>query len=356
MKTMIELFSRDEVARLERRRKAGAALACAAAVLGLIACILLCRATTTANAAQTERAAVATAIVSGWLAIGFATLVAADAKREAGHAQMLLDGERAAVPGKVSVGRERLRIRNSVTIRKVQVENGKGTRKLNVNERKAKALQAAGEDITLYAVNGYAVAYETETPPAAQPRARLHARLWRKFFAQFPLYVLWLIVGAMFWSWIFTFITDTKPENKVTVFVDAYAVEDTALAVALERELPEGIRMVKVHPVSYVMFDDAGFLNADLFIVRVSDVEDYIGAFAPLPSPSEGAYLHEGVPYGIRLYDAAADDGPAREYISYTLPGVPREDYYLFFGAKSLHTGETDRAAYEIYEQLLKLK
>lgn len=353
MKTMIELFSREETGRLERRKTAGVCLAAAAAVLGLAVCVAICRMTTTANAARMEPLLIGAGVLGGWLAIGFWTLVAVDAKREAGHAEMILSGERAAVPGTVRVARERLRIRNSISIRKVTVGDGKTTRTLNVDERKAKALGAAGENITLYAVNGYVAAYETDDPPARPVRTPLHARLWRKFLSQLPLYALWLVFGAMLWSWVFTFVTDTRPEKKVTVFVDAYAVEDTALAVALERALPEGIRMVKVHPVSYVMFDDEALRGADIFILRASDAPRYEELLAQLPEPSvDGTGV---LARGKKLYDAATGQGSARDYIQYNSPGQPAEDYYLFIGANSLHTGTLDEAALAVIAQLENL-
>ena len=345
---MIELFSCAETARLERRRKAGMLLAALSALAGLTACIVLCCMTSTANAAHMEPTVIAAGVLGGWLAFAFWSLVAQDAKLEKGHAQMLLAGERTAVPGTVCVTDERLRIRGSITIRKVTVDNGTSVRKLNVNERKAKALQAAGPDITLYAVNGYAAAYETNTPPAAPLRTPLHARLWRKLLSQLPLYLVWMILGAMLWSWIFGLVTDTRPEKKVTVFVDAYGVEDTALAVELERELPPGVRMVKVHPVDYVMFDDAALRDADIFILRASDAETY----DELLAPADGSDV---LTRGVKIYDAATGRGAAQSYILYVRTGAPAEDYYLFVGANSLHTGAVDDAAHTLAERIKKL-
>lgn len=350
---MIELFSRDELARLERRRKCGVALTIASLLAGVLVCAALCRASNVLTEARSEIAVIAVGVLSGWLAVGFWTLMARDAKHEAEHAGMILAGERAAVPGKVTVTRERLRIRGSITIRKVEAADGKTTRKLNVNERKAKALAAAGEGITLYAVNGYVAAYETQTPPAAPPRTPLHARLWRKFFAQLPFYLVCLVLGAILWSWIFGLATDTTPEKKVTIFVDAYAVEDARLSAALERDLPEGIRMVRAHPMSYVMFDDAALRSADLFILPASRAADFDELLAQTPDASADAA--DVLARGEKIYDAAKGSGAAQTYIQYALPGQTPEDYYLFIGANSPHAGEHDGAAYEIIAQLKEL-
>ena len=49
--------------------------------------------------------------------------------------------------------------------------------------------------------------------------------------SQFYLYLLWLLVSVLLWGWIFTMITDTTPDKKITIFIDAYAVEDKALSL-----------------------------------------------------------------------------------------------------------------------------
>ena len=71
-------------------------------------------------------------------------------------------------------------------------------------------------------------------------------RVLKNIASQFYLYLLWLLVSVLVWGWVFTRITDTAPEKKVTVFVNAYAVEDRALSVELEKSMPEGIKMIRV--------------------------------------------------------------------------------------------------------------
>ena len=96
-------------------------------------------------------------------------------------------------------------------------------------------------------------------------------RVLKNIGSQVYLYLLWLLASVFLWGWIFTMITDTVPEKKVTIFVDAYALEDKALSIELEKELPEGIRMIRVHPFSYAMFQESTILNADIFIVKASE-------------------------------------------------------------------------------------
>ena len=182
-------------------------------------------------------------------------------------------------------------------------------------------------------------------------------RIIRDIFSKWHVYVLWALLSALLWSWIFGFITDTTPARKVTVFADVYACADVELAVALEAEKPEGIRMVKVHPFSYAVFDENNLLSADLYVVPASEAEEYLASFAPLESSSDpdktGYYADDGLLYGLRIYDAASHTGAAAQYLTYTAPGAAEEDYFLFFGAASAHL--TDGAAQAVAARLLAL-
>ena len=114
--------------------------------------------------------------------------------------------------------------------------------------------------------------------------------------------------------------------------------------------------MVKVHPFSYAMFEESTIRSADLFIVRASKAPGYIDSFAPLTLDGEGESLQmDGRAYGVRIYDAASGYGAAEPYITYLAPGEEPEDFYLFFGVDSLHTGERDEAAILLAKQLLHL-
>lgn len=159
-----------------------------------------------------------------------------------------------------------------------------------------------------------------------------------------PAMILWLMLSVFLWGWIFTFLTDAKPENKLTLFADAAVTDGTGLAVQLEETLKSGpIRMVKVHPFTYAMLSGEQLRTADAYIVRASHVEEYREWFAPLPAVlAEGAaeeelLLLEGVPFGLCVYDAAAGEGILAQYIDYHDPALPEEDHYLLLGNSSLH-------------------
>ena len=168
-------------------------------------------------------------------------------------------------------------------------------------------------------------------------------RVLRAVFSRLHIYVLWLIVSTVFWGWIFLWLTDTAPSGKVTVYIDA-PCDDRALELALEETLPAGIRMIKVHPFSYAMFDDGDLERADLYLVPESRASNYISSYLPLPD----ALADSGVPvwrHGGQAYGLAAG-GALMEHIR---PEDPDEAVFLFFGARSPHaaslTGAGDDAA-----------
>ncbi len=181
----------------------------------------------------------------------------------------------------------------------------------------------------------------------------------KAFFSSVPKYLLWAVLSTLFWLWIFTILNDAPAEKKVTLYADVPVLADPGLSVCLEQDLPEGIRMVRAHSFSYVMFGDAALTGADIFIVKGSDAERYRESFAPLPEAFAKRYPDalsvNGSPSGIRVFDAETGTGAACSYITYAEPGTAAEDYYLFFGAESLHCGRQDTAAYRIAELFLQL-
>ena len=174
-------------------------------------------------------------------------------------------------------------------------------------------------------------------------------RIWRNFH----LYVLWALAAALFWAWIFGFVTDAPREKKLTVFIDA-PCRDRELRLMLEQELPEGIKMIQVHPFDYVMFGSEELLNADLYLVPRSRSEQFVDSFLPLGEESEGCWRYGGTAYGLPVYDAESGSGALRDYVSYE-----DEDYYLFFGVHSLHTlgaeAAADNTAAELAARLLTI-
>ena len=178
-------------------------------------------------------------------------------------------------------------------------------------------------------------------------------RIFKNVFSKLYVFLIWIIFSTMIWGWIFNLVTDTTVDKKVTLFIEAPVLQDTELAVYLEEDMPEGIKMIKVHPFSYAMINADLLLGSDLFIVRESNIEQYAEDLAPIdPSLYDGdseIYYIDSVAYGIKVYDHATKSGLAAEYIEYY-----DEDCYLFFGADSTHI--SDGAALRVAERLLELK
>ena len=99
-------------------------------------------------------------------------------------------------------------------------------------------------------------------------------RVLKNIWSQLHRFVFWAILSTIFWAWIFNVITDAPPAKKVTLYVMTDSCEDRALEEALEPARPEGIRLVRVHPFSYVLFDTQDALNADLYVIPGSQADE----------------------------------------------------------------------------------
>ena len=151
----------------------------------------------------------------------------------------------------------------------------------------------------------------------------------KRFFGQVPLLILWLMFSLLLWGSVFVRITDTAPAKKLVVCVDAEVPGAAELARLLEAQAGKTIRMVKVRPFTYAMFDADSLTKADIFILRAENFERYADWFLPLPEEMNApdALVIDGVAWGLPLNGAAA------AYIDYW----ETDGWYLFFGAQSLH-------------------
>lgn len=164
----------------------------------------------------------------------------------------------------------------------------------------------------------------------------------KPFFDLFPAMLLWLMLSIFLWGFVFSALTDIPAGEKVSLFVDAPLAEETRLATALEQAVSAPIRAVQVRSFSYAMMGSDEIEQADLYIVTAEDVETYREWFAPLPEElhAHADLLLEGQPYGIKVYDADTQTGLALETIRYG-----NEDYYLLFGASSVHAADGQAVA-----------
>ena len=127
----------------------------------------------------------------------------------------------------------------------------------------------------------------------------------RRITRWIPPMVLIFMASVLLWGFVFTRITDTAPEKKLVLCVDAPVPEATALAVKLEETKGSGIRMIQVRPFTYAMLDSTILRTADAYIVKASNLEAYRAWFAPLPATMADAAGEEGL---ISVYQPG---GPA---------------------------------------------
>ncbi len=184
----------------------------------------------------------------------------------------------------------------------------------------------------------------------------------KQIFSRFYIYVLWALLSFLLWGWIFGIVTDTTTFHKVSIYVDCAEIQDLDLTLELEADLPEGIKMVKVHPMSYVVFDETTMLMGDILILRESSVEGYLEALCPMGDwgAEYETYAWDGQVYGIRVYDADAGQGILADYVTFLGAYEAQEDFYLVFLNDSHHLGSlndsVDDAAIQIAERLLNLQ
>ena len=144
-------------------------------------------------------------------------------------------------------------------------------------------------------------------------------RVLRAILSKLYLYILWAFLAVLICGTLFTRLTDTVPARKVTLYADVPAVSDRALAWELEKEKPEGIRMIQVHPFSYAMFDSVGLKQADLYIIPDSHLADY----------RDWLSAEEGIP----VSDPATGFAAARDCFLYEPDGI----YRIYTGGNSVH-------------------
>lgn len=165
-------------------------------------------------------------------------------------------------------------------------------------------------------------------------------KTFKKIMHLVPLMILWLMMSAFVWSWIFTFLTDAPREEKMVLFIECDVPGNVFIASELEKYPSGSIRLVQVRPFSYSMMSSEGIRNADLYIMSESGMAEYSQWIRPLPDGAESlgeVYFIDAVPYGIKVYDGNTQSGVCSEHIAYEA-----KNYYLAFGNQSLHLLEND--------------
>ena len=170
-------------------------------------------------------------------------------------------------------------------------------------------------------------------------------KLIKRIFRLTPMLITWAMLGVLFWGFVFTRITDTDRAHKIVLCVDAQVPGAAELETRMTGLARGPIRLVRVLPFSYAMMDASTLTDADLLIVRDTNLERYADWFAPWPEQLSSAgrfWERDGVPCGLLIHTAGQADALSA-YIDYAQPPQDGDaDYYLCIGAHSLHTGGSD--------------
>ena len=157
---IVELYEPARLARLEKRCRLGKRLLWGLGLLALAVCVILTAQVNTHNIYKMLLACMCVCVGAACIIIYFGIYLVRDGGRELEHARHLADGPRQAVTGRVRLEKLKVRIRNSITLRKLRVDTENGPVRLSVHVDKAEQLRRAGEWLTLYTVHNYVVAYQ----------------------------------------------------------------------------------------------------------------------------------------------------------------------------------------------------
>ena len=150
------MYSPEDIPRLEKKIRIERALVWGLAGLTLALCVLCCCLTTTANAERMELIAVICSTVGGWCVIYRRLFGLEETKHELEHARHLLETDLESAEGLLHVTKERLRIKKSIRIRIVTLEDGGHARRLMVNEtRVGQLLPCDGQRARLWLAGSY---------------------------------------------------------------------------------------------------------------------------------------------------------------------------------------------------------
>ena len=284
--------------------------------------IILCLLVRTENAQAMHLVIIAATAVLGWACIALRQLGIREARTQLGHLEMIREGEKEFREGRMTVTCESVQIPKSIRIRKVLLDTGgEDPARLNLAENWVSRMPPDGSRVRLAVVHSYIAGVEVLEPSSGNRTERTAADRLRKGAKLIPLLGIWALTALIFGSFVFYRITDTDAAHKITIYVDGQVRNEAQLAARLEKELPDPVRMVQIHPFSYAMFGSAALKAADLFIVPDSDRDQFADWFAA---------GEEAVP----VCEPGTGTAPvAGEWILYN----PEETYRLYTGAGSSH-------------------
>ena len=318
----MERFLNDETVRSSGiRARRLERLACALAGLEIVFFISVCLLTRTGNARAMLFLAAGSAILSGWGIAALWMFALEPARAEERHLTGLAGLEPEIREGRFFMTGDSFRIPRSVRIRKARLETETESLSLNVNERLADRMPPDGSLVRAETARKFITGIEiltAGTPENARPGTAPARRIIRALGRFILPGVLWAMLALLFTGFVFNGITDTDPANKIVIYADCEVQNAPQLAEKLENALDGAVRMVKIHPFHYAMFDSLRLKQADLFIIPDSRKEEY------------REWLSDAE--GLTVYDPETGTAVFPDVFRYT-----REPYRLYPGSASVH-------------------
>ena len=294
--------------------------------LMLIVFVALCLLTRTGNARFMLYAAMISTVLAGWGFIALWVFAAEPARAKERHLTGLAEAEKEIREGRLFLSDDCFRIPASVRVRKVRLETETEAFSLNLNEELTQRMPPDGSLVRAETARKFITGLEVLEAgqgQAAGTRKTGRGKIRRAAGKIFLPAVLWAMMAVLLTGFVFNQITDTAPVNKIVLYADCEVQDAPALAERLEKELGGAVRMVKIHPFSYAMFDSAKLKQADLFIVPDSHAAEY------------GEWFAEEE--GLAVYDPAAGTAVAPDVFLYSREGAPEEVFRLYRGKASVH-------------------
>lgn len=299
---------------------------CCLAGLTLALFVVLCLLTRTGNAQAMLYLAMACMILGSLAVLALWMFAAEPARAESRHLAGLADAEPQIREGRFFLSGDSFRIPRSVRVRKVRLETEEETLSLNLNEKLAGRMPPDGSLVRVETARKFITGMEVLDPCLEQAARPKPSRL-KQFFRILGRFILPAVVVAMMavllTGFVFTQITDTSPENKLVLYADCDVQKAPELAEKLETMLDGKVRMVKIHPFSYALFDSVRLKQADLFLVPDSHREEYREWFS-----DDGSLV---------MFNPASGISAAGEYFLYAPDGSMAEPYRLYTGSSSVH-------------------
>lgn len=324
----------DEAAVLNSKKRARryTGLCCALVGAGLVFFVVLCLLTRTGNARTTLALAMAGTVLFGWAAIALWLFAVEPAKAEAKHLAGLAALEPEIREGRLTVSGDVFRIPKSVRVRKVRLETEGEALSLNLNEKLSGYMPPDGSLVRAEIARKFITGLEVLSPgpeQAARPQPSRLRKVLRALGRFILPALLWAALAMIFTGFVFNQITDAAPADKIVIYADCELQNAPELAEKLEQALDGSVRMVKIHPFTYAMFDSVRLKQADLYIIPDSHLADY----------RDWLSAEEGIP----VSDPASGFAAAGDYFLYEPGGL----YRIYTGRSSVHLedGLTRRTA-----------